>query len=261
LNRGGGIGGLLELRQGGQHYSYLYDGKGNVDGLLDDAEVMVAGYVYSPFGRLLTKTGTLDQPFCFSTKAFDEQTGLAYYGYRFYAPGVGRWINRDPIGEAGGMNLYGFVFNNPVSLVDPTGEYGLWGAVGGAVIGGIGQFGLNTWAANGDYGRAARCTNITNIAISSVVGALGPTFLKNVIRGKPGPYKELTRWPNTYLYGSLSLPAGTSAKIAIPAWRPFESANDNCEALSKELKRNIKCKYKEIKNDIGNWITEAISSW
>ncbi|MCI5193369.1 MAG: RHS repeat-associated core domain-containing protein, partial [Candidatus Electrothrix sp. AU1_5] len=121
LNRGGGIGGLLELRQGGQHYAYLYDGKGNVDGLIDDAEAMVAGYVYSPFGRLLTKTGSLDQPFRFSTKAFDEQTGLAYYGYRFYAPGVGRWINRDPIGEAGGINLYGFVGNDPIDNIDYLG--------------------------------------------------------------------------------------------------------------------------------------------
>ncbi|MCI5115755.1 MAG: RHS repeat-associated core domain-containing protein [Candidatus Electrothrix sp. AX1] len=113
---------LLELHQGGQHYAYLYDGKGNVDGLIDDAEAMVAGYVYSPFGRLLTKTGTLDQPFRFSTKAFDEQTGLAYYGYRFYWPSVGRWINRDPIGEAGGINLYGFVGNDPVNWIDPNGE-------------------------------------------------------------------------------------------------------------------------------------------
>ncbi|MCI5138790.1 MAG: RHS repeat-associated core domain-containing protein, partial [Candidatus Electrothrix sp. AR1] len=123
LNRGGGIGGLLDVRQGGQNYSYLYDGKGNVDGLIDDAEAMVAGYVYSAFGRLLTKTGTLDQPFRFSTKAFDEQTGLAYYGYRFYSPGVGRWINRDPIGEAGGINLYGFVGNDPVDLVDTWGLF------------------------------------------------------------------------------------------------------------------------------------------
>ncbi|MCI5196832.1 MAG: RHS repeat-associated core domain-containing protein, partial [Candidatus Electrothrix sp. AW5] len=114
-------GGLLELRQGGQHYAYLYDGKGNVDGLIDDAEAMVAGYVYTPFGRLLTKTGSLDQPFRFSTKAFDEQNGLAYYGYRFYSPGVGRWINRDPIGEAGGINLYGFVGNGPVNWIDPNG--------------------------------------------------------------------------------------------------------------------------------------------
>ncbi|MCI5142391.1 MAG: RHS repeat-associated core domain-containing protein, partial [Candidatus Electrothrix sp. ATG1] len=106
---------------GGQNYSYLYDGKGNVDGLIDDAEVMVAGYVYSPFGNLLTRTGSLDQPFRFSTKAFDEQTGLAYYGYRFYSPSVGRWINRDPIGEAGGINLYGFVQNNPIIFWDPFG--------------------------------------------------------------------------------------------------------------------------------------------
>ncbi|MCI5227696.1 MAG: RHS repeat-associated core domain-containing protein, partial [Candidatus Electrothrix sp. AX2] len=150
LNRGGGIGGLLDLRQGGQHYSYLYDGKGNVDGLIDDAEVMVAGYVYSPFGRLPVLVSSLDQAFRFSTKAFDEQTGLAYYGYRFYAPGVGRWINRDPIGEAGGINLYGFVGNGPVNWVDPNGFTTLTGTLTGAELGSFaGPFGAAVGAVVG----------------------------------------------------------------------------------------------------------------
>jgi len=56
-----------------------------------------------------------------STKYADDETGLTYYGYRYYSPNTGRWISRDPIGERGGINLYGFVGNGPVGYVDPLG--------------------------------------------------------------------------------------------------------------------------------------------
>jgi len=50
-------------------------------------------------------------------------SGVRYYGYRFYSPQLGRWINRDPIAEVGGYNLFGFVGNDPVDRRDP---FGLW---------------------------------------------------------------------------------------------------------------------------------------
>jgi RHS repeat-associated protein len=124
LNLGGGIGGLLNLRQGSQGYDYLYDGIGNVSALLDASQQVVASYRYETFGKLLAKGGSLDQPFQFSTKRYEPSVGLNYYGYRFYAPDLGRWMNRDPLGEAGGINLYSFVRNNAVNWVDPWGLYG-----------------------------------------------------------------------------------------------------------------------------------------
>jgi RHS repeat-associated protein len=63
----------------------------------------------------------LNNPFRFSTKFQEPETGLLYYGYRYYNPPTGRWINRDPIGEAGGFNLGGFTHNNPVQNTDSTG--------------------------------------------------------------------------------------------------------------------------------------------
>jgi RHS repeat-associated protein len=63
----------------------------------------------------------IDQPIQFSTKRYDADTGLSYYGYRFYSPAIGKWITRDPIGETGGLNLYGFVNNNPMNFIDPMG--------------------------------------------------------------------------------------------------------------------------------------------
>ncbi len=92
--------------------------------LIDSSQNVVASYRYDEFGKLLKKVAIVDQPFRFSTKQYDEQTGLSYYGYRFYNPAIGRWSTRDPIGEAGGINLYDFVGNNPVNFVDPWGLYG-----------------------------------------------------------------------------------------------------------------------------------------
>jgi RHS repeat-associated protein len=128
LNMGGGIGGLLNLKQGGNDYSYLYDNKGNVMAVLNSTQSIVASYRYDEFGNLMAKTGTLDQPFMFSTKRYDESTGTSYYGYRFYSPCTGRWITRDPLGEAGGINLYGFNNNSPMNWVDPDGQKFIVGA-------------------------------------------------------------------------------------------------------------------------------------
>jgi len=82
---------------------------------------VAATYAYDSFGNLLTKAGTLDQPYQFSTKPYDETTGLSHFGYRFYAPSCGRWMTRDPLGEKAGLNLYEFVKNDPVSRWDPDG--------------------------------------------------------------------------------------------------------------------------------------------
>jgi RHS repeat-associated protein len=57
----------------------------------------------------------------FSTKYHDHESGLYYYGYRYYDPVTGRWPSRDPIGERGGINLYGFVGNSPIDAIDLLG--------------------------------------------------------------------------------------------------------------------------------------------
>jgi len=57
----------------------------------------------------------------FSSKEIEPKSGIYYYGYRYYEPNLQRWLNRDPIQEAGGINLYRFVGNNPINWVDPFG--------------------------------------------------------------------------------------------------------------------------------------------
>ena len=127
LQGAGGVGGLLMIRDhaGGGEVDYYtqYDGNGNVLGLIDDSGAIAASYEYDPFGNLIRIDGPYAEtnPFRFSTKYTDTETGLVYYGHRYYSPTLARFLNRDPIGEAGGMNLYAFVGNDPVNRWDVLG--------------------------------------------------------------------------------------------------------------------------------------------
>jgi RHS repeat-associated protein len=61
-------------------------------------------------------------PFRFSTKYQDDETDLLYYGYRYYSPSTGRWLNPDPLELRGGLSLYAFVKGNPVGQLDSDGR-------------------------------------------------------------------------------------------------------------------------------------------
>jgi RHS repeat-associated protein len=97
---------------------------GNVVGLIDpDNGSTVAAYEYDPFGRELRATGSYaeENPMRFSSQYWDEETSLVYFGFRYYLPQWGRFLNRDPIEELGGINLYRFVSNDPVNRWDLLG--------------------------------------------------------------------------------------------------------------------------------------------
>jgi len=120
----GGIGGLLLVSGGGNTYQAGYDGNGNVVSLIKASTGTVsASYEYDPFGNPLILTGeyAVQNPFRFSTKYVDQETGLLYYSYRYYNPQTGKWLSRDPLEEESGVNLYRFNDNDPISYVDPLG--------------------------------------------------------------------------------------------------------------------------------------------
>ena len=127
LRGAGGVGGLLatELHTGDDDGIYYtgYAPNGNLTEMFDSTGANVAHYEYDAFGQTINSSGSLKDEFTFrfSTKYFDDETGLYYYGFRYYNPVTGRWLNRDPIGEHGGLNLYGFVGNNGVSWFDYLG--------------------------------------------------------------------------------------------------------------------------------------------
>jgi RHS repeat-associated protein len=130
LEGAGGIGGLLARSHGynsgnwNTNNFYHADGNGNVTFMLSSAQAMVAQYRYDAYGNLLSSAGSLASAnvYRFSSKEFHSPSGLYYYGFRFYDPANQRWLNRDPLGEEGGLTLYNYVGNNPVNWIDPDGE-------------------------------------------------------------------------------------------------------------------------------------------
>ena len=124
----GGIGGLLWVTHHDDHgithheTFVVYDGNGNVMALISASDgSLVAQYEYGPFAEPLRATGPLaaENPIRFSTKYTDPETGLLYYGYRYYSPSLGRWLSRDPVWNR--PNLYGFVLQDPLTHVDVLG--------------------------------------------------------------------------------------------------------------------------------------------
>ncbi len=106
----------------GQRVFYHADGLGSITELTDGTGAIVQRYRYDAFGALLASPGPVTQPYTFTGREFDAETGLYYYRARFYDPTAGRFVQEDPIGFAGGdTNLYGYVLNDPVNRIDPSG--------------------------------------------------------------------------------------------------------------------------------------------
>ena len=124
LQGAGGVGGLLYLKRNGTIFVPIYDAFGNVMEYRAADGSLAASYVYDTFGLILAKSGPLADSFRFrhATKCFDAATGIYYYIKRFYSPVIRRWLNRDPIDERGGLNLYAFCRNNSLSFVDKDGQ-------------------------------------------------------------------------------------------------------------------------------------------
>lgn len=120
---GPGIDEPLALEKDGQTYYYQADGLGSVIALADSAGGIAQTYRYDAFGSLVSGDPAIAQPYTYTAREWDTETGLYYYRARHYDPIAGRFLQRDPIGFAGGdVNLYAYVQNNPVNLIDPNGQ-------------------------------------------------------------------------------------------------------------------------------------------
>lgn len=128
----GGVGALLGvIAPNNKTYSATHDANGNVMGFIDmETGVLAARFDYDAFGTLITDWCAPGHNawdisrIRFSGKYQDPHTGWLYYGYRYLDTVNGRWLSRDPIEEQGGINLYGFVNNDPVNGWDLLGMAG-----------------------------------------------------------------------------------------------------------------------------------------
>ena len=101
----------------------MHDILKNVTSIFDCKQTQRARYEYAPLGVLITAQGdrTQENKFRFSCEFMDDELGLIYYNYRYLNPTDGRWINRDPIDEQGGANLYAFSGNAVINKLDLLG--------------------------------------------------------------------------------------------------------------------------------------------
>ena len=123
----------------GQKLLYRQDQLGSVRDVTDATTGnLVAAYDYGPYGNITRTWGTASTDYRYAGLFYHPQSGLNLATYRAYDTATGRWINRDPIREAGGIPLYGYVGGNPVNYTDPQGLVALpllW-YVGVALAGG-----------------------------------------------------------------------------------------------------------------------------
>ena len=96
---------------------------------------------YRPFGEAILHAEDIEMPLRMPGQYYDSETGLHYNYFRDYDPGLGRYIQSDPIGLAGGLNTYNYAYMNPLAGIDPyglltVGEANAIGAVVGGAIGG-----------------------------------------------------------------------------------------------------------------------------
>ena len=114
---------------------YVYDGQGDetnlnfhhdhlrsVTGISTHTGEAAQQNAFTAFGNQLRAAGAEVTSLRYTGREFDDETGLYYYRARFYDPLIGRFLQEDPIGFDGGINLYAYVNNNPVNANDPSGE-------------------------------------------------------------------------------------------------------------------------------------------
>jgi RHS repeat-associated protein len=119
---GPGIDEPLIMEKNDQSFFYHADGLGSITEVTNQSGTVVQRYAYSSFGKIESQLDpNFVQPYAYAGRELDAETGLYYYRARSYDPAVGRFLETDPIGIAGGLNLYTYSSNDPTNQLDPFG--------------------------------------------------------------------------------------------------------------------------------------------
>jgi RHS repeat-associated protein len=108
-------------QQSGTNYYYTRDHLGSVREMCNSSGSIVATYSYDPYGRTTLVSGSNVATFQYAGYYQHQESGLEFAMFRAFDPNTGRWINRDPIGEFGGLNNYSFTNEDPINAMDPMG--------------------------------------------------------------------------------------------------------------------------------------------
>lgn len=115
-----------EIQPDEKLYFYLYDHLGGIDAVVDENGDIAERRDYLPYGRERLSAGDAKENYGFTGKELDEETGLYYYGARYYDPLIGRFVSQDPwegdMANPQTLNRYSYVANNPLKYVDTTGK-------------------------------------------------------------------------------------------------------------------------------------------
>ncbi len=122
----------MRLNANGDEHYYLQDANFNVTAVVDNTGTVKERYSYTPYGEVTIldlnfsavpgNVSTISNEHLYTGRRLDPETGLQLNRNRFYAAGLGRWVNRDPIGYADGWNLYGYIGGMPTIGTDPMGQ-------------------------------------------------------------------------------------------------------------------------------------------
>ena len=180
---------MLRLN-GKTDYFYLYNGLGDVVGLVDSSNQVVVRYQYNSWGKVTSTQDTSGvslatlNPFRYRKYVYDPETGLYCLGSRYYDPEVGRFVNADDTDvifakpqELGSKNLYAYCDNNPVAREDYAGEFPIpciVGAVVGAVVSGFSY----VLSSGGEIDGVELAKSCLVGAVSGALAPLGGNFLK-----------------------------------------------------------------------------------